>query len=54
MKKVTRRVLLQSSLLGVVAMGVPALAAAVARKGRIRQSVCRWCYSHISVDQLAA
>jgi len=24
-----------------------------ARKGRIHQSVCRWCYAHIPVDQLA-
>ena len=54
MKKVTRRALLQSSILGAAAMRVPALGAAIPRKGRIRQSVCRWCYSHIPVDQLAA
>src|SRR5580693_4480238 len=54
MKSVTRRALLQSSILGVAAMRVPTLAAATPRKGRIRQAVCRWCYSHISVDQLTA
>jgi hydroxypyruvate isomerase len=59
MKKVTRRTVLQSSILGVAAVGMPALArgsasdSATARKGRIRQSVCQWCYPHMSVDQLA-
>jgi len=54
MKKVTRRALLKSAALGVAA-GMPALAGAsvAERKGRIRQSVCQWCYPHISVDQLA-
>jgi hydroxypyruvate isomerase len=54
MKKVTRRALLQSSILGVAAMRTPGLAGASSRRGRIRQSVCRWCYSRIPVDQLAA
>jgi hydroxypyruvate isomerase len=27
--------------------------ATTARKGRIRQSVCQWCYPHIPLDQLA-
>lgn len=55
MKKVTRRALLKSAALGVAAAGMPALASAsvAERKGRIRQSVCQWCYPHISVDQLA-
>jgi len=59
MRKLTRRGLLTSSALGVAAAGIPAVAAsfdagATAHKGRIRQSVCQWCYPHISVDQLAA
>ena len=53
MKKVTRRALLRSSILGVAAMQVPALTQTALRKGRIHQSVCRWCYSHIPVEQLA-
>src|SRR5271165_2008597 len=54
MTKLSRRTLLQSSILGVAGMQVPAFAAAIPRKGRVRQSVCRWCYSHIPLDQLAA
>src|ERR1700681_2954565 len=51
----SRRTLLQSSLATV---GFPRLAAtldmsAPARKGRIHQSVCQWCYPHVPVDQLA-
>jgi hydroxypyruvate isomerase len=58
MRKVTRRALLKSSIAGVAAVGVPRIAAgfdaaATAHKGRIRQSVSRWCYSHIPLDQLA-
>jgi hydroxypyruvate isomerase len=41
----------------LAATQVPSLAldsaATVQRKGRIRQSVCQWCYPHIAVDQLA-
>jgi hydroxypyruvate isomerase len=58
MRKVTRRALLQSSVAGIAAMGLPSIAtgfdtAATARKGRIHQSVSRWCYSKIPLDQLA-
>jgi hydroxypyruvate isomerase len=59
MRNLTRRALLRSTAFGVAAAGMPALArgsasgAAAVRKGRIRQSVCRWCYPHMSVDQLA-
>ncbi len=58
MAKVTRRVLIQSSVLGAaVAVGLPSPASSVdaapVRKGRIHQSVCQWCYPHIPVDQLA-
>ncbi len=56
MPKVTRRTLLKSSLTSVAiatpSLGV-ALLAPVARKGRIHQSVCQWCYPHIPVDSLA-
>ena len=58
MRNLTRRALLKSSVTGLAVVGIPRLAsgtdaATTARKGRIRQSVCRWCYSHISVDELA-
>ena len=56
MRKVTRRALLKSSVVGVAATVVPAFAASletVARKGRIHQSVCQWCYPHIPLDRLA-
>src|SRR5579864_8569118 len=58
MQTITRRTLLKSSLAGVAALSVPSLnsradSTAPARKGRIRQSVCQWCYRNIAVDQLA-
>jgi hydroxypyruvate isomerase len=54
----TRRALLKSSVAGVAAMGMPALGSgvdspAVVRKGRVHQSVSRWCYAKIPLDQLA-
>jgi hydroxypyruvate isomerase len=57
MPKVTRRTLLKSSLAGVAAVTLPSHAeifetAATPRKGRIRQSVSRWCYEKIPLDQL--
>src|SRR5436305_1444081 len=59
MPKITRRVLLKSSVAGVAAAHVPSLAYALSaggepRKGRIRQSVSRWCYQKIPLDQLSA
>ena len=55
MQKVTRRALLKSSIAGAAAASIPSFAseAATPRKGRIRQSVCQWCYPHLSLDQLA-
>ncbi len=56
MGNLTRRALLKSSVVGAAATALPAFSArveAVARKGRIHQSVCQWCYPHIPVDQLA-
>ena len=54
----TRRALLKSSVAGVAAMGLPSIAASSdaavpARKGRIHQSVSRWCYAKIPLDQLS-
>jgi hydroxypyruvate isomerase len=52
----TRRALLKSSVVGAAATALPAFSANVdtaSRKGRIRQSVCQWCYPHIPLDQLA-
>jgi hydroxypyruvate isomerase len=59
MPKITRRVLLKSSVAGVAAAQIPAFADALSasvesRKGRIRQSVSRWCYQKIPLDQLSA
>ena len=56
MRNLTRRALLKSSIASAAAFGLPAHALApdsVARKGRIHQSVSRWCYSGIPLDQLA-
>jgi hydroxypyruvate isomerase len=56
MTQVTRRALLKSSVVGAAAVVVPTMAARsdiTARKGRIRQSVCQWCYPQIAVEQLA-
>jgi hydroxypyruvate isomerase len=52
----TRRAILQSSVISLAASQIPletAVASDVARKGRIRQSVCQWCYRQMSIDQLA-
>jgi hydroxypyruvate isomerase len=57
MQKYTRRSLLSSSIAtaAVVNIGASVFAAeAPSRKGRIRQSVCRWCYEKIPLDQLCA
>ncbi len=48
--------MLKSSVVGAAATALPAFSAGLdtaARKGRIRQSACQWCYPHIPVDQLA-
>ena len=52
----TRRDLLKSSVAGVAAAKLSSFAEAsetVARKGRIHQSVCQWCYRQMPVEQLA-
>ncbi len=57
MEHITRRMLLKSSLAGA-AMGLSsssnAYASTAPRKGRIHQSVSRWCYSKIPLDQLCS
>jgi hydroxypyruvate isomerase len=58
MRSFSRRDLLKSSVAGVAATALPSLALnsdspATPRKGRIRQSVSRWCYAKIELDQLA-
>src|SRR5579884_932889 len=57
MPNLTRRDLLKSSAATLAACQVPLHAssssAPIARKGRIHQSVCQWCYRGMSVDQLA-
>jgi hydroxypyruvate isomerase len=56
MAKLTRRALLQSSVISLAASGLPlhaGVGSGVTRKGRIRQSVCQWCYRQMSIDQLA-
>jgi hydroxypyruvate isomerase len=57
MRKFTRRTLLKSSVAGVAAIAAPSYAssfdaATTPRKGRIRQSVSRWCYEKNPLDQL--
>ena len=52
--KFTRRDVLKSSVAGLAASRIPfAVATETTRKGRIRQSACRWCYQAIPVDRLA-
>src|SRR6202045_2887720 len=56
MRKLTRRGLLKSSVAGAAATLLPRFSGdlhATARKARIHQSVCQWCYRNIPVDQLA-
>jgi hydroxypyruvate isomerase len=48
--------MLQSSVVSLAASRIPleaGVASDIARKGRIRQSVCQWCYRQMSIDQLA-
>jgi len=56
MANLTRRAILQSSVISLAASRIPleaSVASEIARKGRIRQSVCQWCYRQMSIDQLA-
>ena len=58
MRDFTRRALLKTSVAGLAAakslsLAVGSDSSASARKGRVRQSVCQWCYPHISLEKLA-
>ncbi|MES2219697.1 MAG: TIM barrel protein [Acidobacteriota bacterium] len=57
--RISRRRMLEGMVASAaVASGGPTLWSAndapIRRRGRIQQSVCQWCYPHISVDDLAA
>jgi len=60
--KITRRDMLAgmagAAVATVAGMAVPGTASAeverVVKNGRINQSVCRWCYSRLSLDELCA
>src|SRR5579885_2432443 len=60
--ELTRRDLLKTAVSGVAMASLPSLAnsaegersAPVKRKGRIQQSVSRWCYQKIELDKLCA
>jgi hydroxypyruvate isomerase len=58
MSTLTRRSLLKSALAGAAVTGAGFLRAedlaATTRKDHIHQSVCRWCYGKMSVDELSA
>jgi hydroxypyruvate isomerase len=59
MNNVSRRNMLKSALTGVTMASVPAPLwsadnGSVPRKGRVKQSVSRWCYQHIPLDDLCA
>jgi len=53
MQNPSRRDLLKASIAGVLVSQLPAETSPTARKGRIQQSVCQWCYSKIPVERLA-
>ncbi len=67
MTTLSRRTILKSAITGAAAVSVPSLAGAMTtsslrsssddlkvtpRKGRIKQSVSRWCYQKIELDEL--
>lgn len=59
MTRVSRRNMLKSALSGVTVASVPSTLwseqnTPVPRKGRVKQSVSRWCYQQIPLDDLCA
>ena len=59
MDKLSRRTMLKGALSGAAVASVSSLSwsektAPIKRKGRIKQSVSRWCYKDIPLDQLCA
>jgi hydroxypyruvate isomerase len=58
-KQLSRRTMLKSAISGVTVASMPAMAwteqkEPIQRKGRIKQSVSRWCYQKIPLDDLCA
>jgi hydroxypyruvate isomerase len=58
-KQLSRRTMLKSAISGVTVASMPAMAwpeqkDSIQRKGRIKQSVSRWCYQKIPLDDLCA
>ncbi len=59
MTKLTRRTMLKSAISGVTMASIPSMPwpeqnAPIQRKGRIKQSVSRWCYKDIALEDLCA
>jgi len=55
MTKPSRRTIIKSGLAGALALSIPAAAGTtVPDTGKIRQSLCRWCYGKIELEALAA
>src|SRR6266436_6486146 len=58
-KRLSRRTMLKSAVSGVTMASMPAMSwqeqkSAIPRKGQIKQSVSRWCYEKIPLDELCA
>jgi hydroxypyruvate isomerase len=58
-KQLSRRTMLKSAITGVTVASMPAMAwpdqkDSIQRKSRIKQSVSRWCYQKIPLDDLCA
>jgi hydroxypyruvate isomerase len=58
-KQLSRRTMLKSAISGVTVASMPSVAwpeqkESIPRKGRIKQSVSRWCYEKIPLDDLCA
>ncbi|WP_277967996.1 hydroxypyruvate isomerase family protein [Sphingomonas echinoides] len=51
---ITRRTIIGSSLAAFAATGLPGPLLAAPSAGRLKQSVSRWCYQKIPLDQLCA
>jgi|SRR5690242_10029089 len=59
MSTVSRRSILKTAFTGVTLASIPSTVlpgqdAGIPRKGRIKQSVSRWCYQKIPLDELCA
>ena len=59
MTKLSRRTILKSAISGVTVASIPSMSWAeqkepIRRKGQIKQSVSRWCYEKIPLEELCA